>query len=128
MRVLIVDDDIQVSSMLEQMIKGWGYQAEVSGTGKDTLKKINEKTFDLILLDIFLPDTQGYELIPKLKRIWSGINIITMTGYSTKELEAKVRRQGIIYYMTKPIQLENLKSILSHTAKRLTRYRGEIKE
>ncbi|MCP4722806.1 MAG: response regulator, partial [Desulfobacteraceae bacterium] len=93
------------------------HKAIVAETGKKALDIVNNELFDLILLDIFLPDTIAYDLIPKLKKGWSGMEIITMTGHSSRDLESKVRSQGILYYMVKPIDLAELKSILQHMAK-----------
>jgi DNA-binding response OmpR family regulator len=95
-------------------VEKWGHNAVIAGSGEAALKIIRNEIFDLILLDIFLPDTVAYDLIPHIKEQWSGIKIITMTGYSDMEVEKKVRSQGISYYMVKPINLDELKSIIQH--------------
>ena len=74
--------------------------------------------FDLVLRDIFLPDINGVELIQKLKEVWPKIRIITMTGHNSRELEMEVRKQGIIYYMIKPVNIQNLKEIVDHIHKK----------
>ena len=71
------------------------------------------------MLDIFLPDIMGYDLIPLLKNEWSGMEIITMTGRSSMDIEERTRRQGILYYMVKPIDLSELRSILDHMNKKI---------
>jgi DNA-binding response OmpR family regulator len=116
-KILIIEDTDQVSKFLKLKIEKWGHKAIVAETGKEALDIIETEIFDLILLDIFLPDTIAYDLIPKLKKGWSGMEIITMTGHSSRDVEKKVRRQGILYYMVKPIDLAELKSILQHMAK-----------
>jgi len=55
-----------------------------------------------MLLDIYLPDCKGHELIPKFKEARPDMGIVTITGYNTRELELEVRQQGILYYMVKP--------------------------
>lgn len=117
MKILIIEDTDQVSKFLKLKIEKWGHKAIVAETGKEALDIIETEIFDLILLDIFLPDTIAYDLIPKLKKGWSGMEIITMTGHSSRDVEKKVRSQGILYYMVKPIDLAELKSILQHMAK-----------
>ena len=117
MKILIIEDTDQVSKFLKLKIEKWGHKAIVAETGKEALDIIETEIFDLILLDIFLPDTIAYDLIPKLKKGWSGMEIITMTGHSSMDVEKKVRSQGILYYMVKPIDLAELKSILQHMAK-----------
>ncbi len=114
MNILIVEDTTEVSTLLKNAIEKWGYSAAVTETGQSAVEIIRKEMFDLILLDIFLPDVVAYDLIPQLKQEWSGINIITMTGYSSRELEEKVRSHGVLYYMEKPIDLVELKSIIDH--------------
>ena len=114
MNILIVEDDIDVSSVLTESIHHWGYSAENAYTCRDALDKVKRKRFDLILLDIFLPDGKGHRLIPQFKELWPDVGIITMTGYNTRELEMHVREQGIIYYMVKPFEITSLKELLDH--------------
>jgi len=61
-----------------------------------------------------LPDCKGYDLIPKFKSINPDVKVITMTGHNSRKLEQKVRNQGILYYMVKPIETKNLKLLLDH--------------
>ena len=117
MKILIIEDTDQLSKLLKLKTEKWGHKAVVAETGKEALGIIKNEIFDLILLDIFLPDTIAYDLIPKLKREWSGMEIITMTGYSSSDVEKKVRSHGILYYMVKPVDLEELKDIIQHMSK-----------
>ena len=118
MKILIIEDTEQVSKFLKLRIEKWSHQVAVAPNGKDALALVKNEMFDLILLDIFLPDITAYELIPKLKQEWSGMDIITMTGHSSKDVEEKVRRQGILYYMVKPVDLLELESIIHHLSKK----------
>lgn len=114
MKILIVEDESQVVSYITKRLAKWGYRSSSAGTGKEALGKFTEFAFDLILLDIMLPDYKGYDLIPKFKSIDSKIDIITMTGHNSRELEKKVRNEGILYYMVKPVETKNLKLLLDH--------------
>ena len=114
MEILVVEDDVQNAELITENIAGWGYSAERTGTGRDALKKIKRKRFDLIILDIFLPDCEGHTLIPKFKEICSEVGIVTMTGHNSYDLELKVRLQGIYCYLLKPFKMNSLKEILDH--------------
>jgi len=116
--VLVVEDDDSNAEPIAGIIKAWDHRVEVSGTGKDALEKVRKKDFDLVLLDIFLPDIQGYELIPQFKKLCPEIGIVTMTGYNSRELEMKVREQGILYYMIKPFEMKDLQSLLDHVSQK----------
>ncbi|RLB22537.1 MAG: response regulator, partial [Deltaproteobacteria bacterium] len=118
MNILIAEDDVAVASVLTESIQHWGYSAENADTCKDVLDKVKQKRFDLILLDIFLPDGEGHRLIPQLKELWPKVRIITMTGYNTREMEREVREQGILYYMIKPFDPMALKELLDHISRK----------
>ncbi len=67
MNILIVEDDLSLARVIGSFVTEWGHDAETADTGKDALVKFRENAFDLVLLDIFLPDMKGYELIPQLR-------------------------------------------------------------
>jgi DNA-binding response OmpR family regulator len=114
MKILIVEDDLQVTNYVMKRLAKWGYNSKSAKTGKEALQIFSDENFDLILLDIMLSDYKGYDLIPKFKNINQKISIITMTGHNSREFELKVREQGILYYMVKPIETKNLKLLLDH--------------
>ena len=114
MQILIVDDEAPIINILLKRIDRWGYDALSAQNGTEALKLIKAQPIDLILLDVYLKETSAIELIPKIKKIKPFINIITMTGQSSRQLELKIRSSGILYYMEKPIEIDNLKLILAH--------------
>ncbi len=118
MNVLVVEDDDSSAEPIAGIIKAWDHKVEVSGTGKDALEKARKKHFDLVLLDIFLPDCKGHDLIPQLRDIWPDMGIVTMTGYNSRELELEVRQQRILYYMIKPFETKHLKTLLDHISQK----------
>ncbi len=114
MKILIVEDEPQSIHYITKILHKWGYSSKSAATGKQALQIFKDHSFDMILLDIMLPDYEGYDLIPQFKNIHPEIHIITMTGHNSRELELKVRNQGILYYMVKPIETKNFKLILDH--------------
>jgi DNA-binding response OmpR family regulator len=118
MKILIVEDDPQIITYIQKRLEKWGYDHhQAASNGKEALQHILNTAFDVVLLDIMLPDYLGYDLIPELRQIDSDINIITMTGESSRELEKRVRKAGVLYYMVKPIETQNLKLLLEHLSK-----------
>lgn len=124
MEILLVEDDVFSAQGIMGLIERWKHHVELAATGKEALEKVRYKVFDLVLLDIFLPDVMGYELIPEFKRFRYDMKIIAMTGHNTPEMERKIRGCGIGYYMAKPVPAEELKSILDHISKKM---RKEVK-
>jgi len=118
MDVLVVEDEIFTAKVIKEFIVREEHHVETAGTGKDAMDKIKQNRFDLIFIDVFLPDCRGYELISKFQGLRPGMNIVAMTGYNTRELELEVRKKGVIYYLIKPFQLNEVKEILDHTLKR----------
>ena len=114
MDVLVAENDVSVLLHIAELIKSWGHSAEKSETAQDALDKVKEKMFDLVLLDMSLPDMTTQDLIGKLKELRPDIGIVTMTETSTKELEKEIRTLGIVYYMSKPVSENVLKEILDH--------------
>jgi DNA-binding NtrC family response regulator len=118
MNILIVEGDFCCAQSIGEIIERWGHKVERSGSGYEALRRIKESPFDLVLLDIFLPDVEGYELISQFKKLCPDIGIVTMTGYNSRELELQVRQQGILYYMIKPFETQHLRSLLAHISQK----------
>ncbi len=118
MKILLVEDDVRNAEMVNSTIKRWDHQIAWASTGKEAMEKARKNTFDLVLLDIMLPDVMGYELIPEFRRYHSGIKIITMAGQNNLEMERKTKEYGITYYMAKPFSFDELKSILDHLSRK----------
>lgn len=114
MDILIVEDNFVFNHILADSIHAWGYCNEGVESGEEALRKLQQKHFDLLLLDVFLPDCKGYELIPKRRELCPRSGIIAMTGFNTRELELKIRMQGVLFYLIKPFKQSVLKEILDH--------------
>lgn len=128
MKVLIVEYSRSFALKIQKAIASWGYEAESAGTGRHALLKLREDTFDIILLDIFLPDGKGIEFIPEFREFCPDVEIITMTAFNSRELEMETRHYGILYYMLKPFDLGQLKEILDHMSNKLMAAGNEKKE
>lgn len=114
MNILIIGPVQVMDEQLVQKIKSWGHQSEKCLSGKKALVRVKEKYFDLVLMEIFLPDVQSEDLISQMKKIRPNIEIITMTGANSRELELNIRKLGIIYYMIKPFEAKHLKPLIDH--------------
>jgi two-component system, NtrC family, response regulator HydG len=124
MEVLVVEDDRQFSSFVKNLVAGGGYNVTVVETAKAALEKIAKKKYDMVLLDVFLPDATVMQLIPLMKKLHADIRIVTMTGGDTEELEKQIRELGIVFYLSKPFSPEMLLEILRHTRRKLSSVNG----
>jgi DNA-binding response OmpR family regulator len=118
MRILVVEDDAPLADFTKALLKKWGYEAQHCTRGKDAVRMFRTLTYDLVLMEVLLPDMRGEDLISKLKDLSPDTRIVAMTGNNTRELESRIRERGILYYMVKPFETENFKSILEHLKKR----------
>jgi len=114
MDVLVTENDVSALSHITELIQRLGHSAEKAETAQGTLDIVRENAFDLVFLDMSLPDMKAQELIEKLKELRPDIKIVTMTAASTDELEKEIRTLGIVYYMAKPVSENILKDILDH--------------
>ncbi len=121
MEVLVIEKDLVAARQIKRMIKKWGHQAEIFADSKKALARIAENFFELVLLDMFLPDMSGYELIPKIKKLKPDLDIITMTNLNSRELELKARKYGIVFYLIKPFETKYLKSLVDHISRKKDR-------
>lgn len=107
--VLIVDSDAKYGKELIKELKEDGIEADWSGNLTKAIKKILKSNYRCVVLDIFLPEMNGYEAVPILRSIDPNMKVIIMSSRNTIKLEAKVRSEDIYYYFIKCFGVEDLK-------------------
>jgi DNA-binding NtrC family response regulator len=113
--ILIVDDEFSVRDSLYNWFRTEGYRVETAANAVEALKKLQESSWDLILLDIKMPGMDGMELQRHIKKIDSSIIVIIMTGYATVDTAVEAMKEGAFDYLSKPIDPDKL-SILIRNA------------
>ncbi len=110
-RILIVEDDYDISNMLRIFFSNEGYQVEIAARGNDALEKCRRKLPDLIVLDIMLPDMDGYEVCRAMRTTTrtSHIPIIFLTQKDDRSDRIAGLELGADDYITKPFDIEELK-------------------
>ena len=119
MLILTVGNDALFPSDVIRQIRQWGHRVETTARGRDAIIRAERIPFDLVLLDVLLPDVSGELLIPQIKALRPETKIVAVAEYNTAQLEKDIRKLGISYYLTKPFAKEELKSLLDHTQKAL---------
>lgn len=115
-----MEDDASLADSTKAFLKGWGYEAQHCTKGQDAVRMFIKKPYDLVLMEVLLPDMKGEELISRLKELSPNLWIVAVTGKNSREMEVRIRERGILYYMVKPFETENFKSLLDHLTKRST--------
>ncbi len=110
--ILVVDDEEPFRRLLKKELTRKGYAVEVACDGSEALRLLNDRFFDVILLDIVMPGVDGISLMKKLKEDSSSPAIIVLTGKATVETAVEAMKNGAFDYLTKPYKLDELAIVI----------------
>ena len=113
MDILIIDDFFAagaVKKSIEKLVRN----IETANSAEDALIKVRHNKFDLLLLNISSKAFDGCKLIQQVKSICPDIKIVTMTDRNSRNLELKIRKQGVLFYMITPFNIKVLKDIVDY--------------
>lgn len=108
-RVAIVDDELIVCQRLKKVLDTEGYETETFQTAPAFLKRMETYPFNLIFLDLNLPDINGMEILSRLKRRHEDIGVIIITGHGSIDSAIEAIKKGAYHYITKPFKLEEIR-------------------
>jgi two-component system response regulator AtoC len=112
---LAVDDDPNFLSALAELIEGQGFTTNTACTLRDARTMVSHRTPDVALVDLYLPDGSGIELLKDLE-LGASTEVVLMTGHADVESAVQALRLGASDYLTKPLDIGRLKSILANVA------------
>ena len=106
--ILIIDDELEIRESLQTLLEFEGYEVEAAASAEQGLAKLGERQFDLVLLDLALPDRNGIELLPEIRALDSQISVIMITAYGTVEDAVRAMQSGAANFLQKPWDNEKL--------------------
>jgi excisionase family DNA binding protein len=106
--VLVVDDDLGVQDLFRTFLKQTGFSRVVVGTATDAIKSLRKQKFDLLFLDLQLPDAPGDEVYQTAKQIDPDLNVIVITGYPDSEILDRILQVCPVTVLKKPLKIEQL--------------------
>ncbi|MDN3498689.1 response regulator transcription factor [Microbacterium sp. APC 3898] len=106
-KVLLVDDEKRMLDLVALYLRPYDYRCVKADSGKQALELLNKEAFDLVLLDIMMPDMDGWEVCREIRK-FSNVPIIMLTAREQQEDIVKGLRLGADDYMTKPFGEEEL--------------------
>jgi len=112
-RVLIVDDEINFSSVVSEELTNEGFYVEQASDGKDALKLLQQGEYDVVLLDINMPQLSGIDVLKKFQRDDLPPEFIMITGYASVQTAIEAMKLGAYDYITKPYRIEKLKTLIA---------------
>jgi excisionase family DNA binding protein len=106
--VLVVDDDLDVQDLFRTFLKQIGFSRVVVGTATEAIKSLRKQKFDLLFLDLQLPDAPGDEVYKTGKQIDPDLNVILITGYPDSEILDRILQVCPVTVLKKPLKIEQL--------------------
>lgn len=106
--VLLVDDEPEFLEALAERMRVRGLEVTTTTSTSNALNMAEKGTYDVIVMDLMMPEMKGLEALKKLKDQKSEIQIILLTGYATREMEAEALKLGAVDLIEKPADVELL--------------------
>ena len=128
MRILVVEDEKSIQEVLALNLQLEGYEVEVRGLGKEALQVMEQEHFDLIILDVMLPDISGLQVCESIRLKDDQIPIIIVSAKDTSSDRIKGLKSGADDYLIKPFNLEELQLRIVKLFQRSQLNAQEIKE
>ncbi|HKD50733.1 MAG TPA: sigma-54 dependent transcriptional regulator, partial [Candidatus Acidoferrum sp.] len=100
--ILVVDDESEIREGLELLLKSEGYGVASAETGESGLAKLEEHPFDLLLLDVSLPDRNGLDMLKEIRRRDPELSVVLITAYGSIDMARAAFKNGAMDYITKP--------------------------
>ena len=111
-RALVVDDTKNIRILLEKTLELEGFTVETASTGSEALDKLRSQEYDLVFLDIKLPEVSGTEVLRKIRSEGNNTPVIIITAYPTVKNAVDCIQLGAITYLQKPFTADRLKNTL----------------
>jgi DNA-binding NtrC family response regulator len=120
--ILIIDDEAEIRESLQTLLELESFAVDTASTGEEGLTRIGQNTYDLVLLDLALPDRDGMDLLAELRTHDSQFSVIMITAYGTVENAVKAMQAGAANFVQKPWDNEKL---LADVRAAVARHRAE---
>ena len=107
-RILVVDDEDPLRTILSSELVSVGYEVSSASDGEEAISMVQNKKFDLVLLDIKMPKVDGFEVLKFIKKGFPGIKVIMLTGFADLKNAIEAKKNGAEDFVSKPYDLVDL--------------------
>ncbi|MGD9818710.1 MAG: response regulator [Desulfomonilaceae bacterium] len=107
-KILIVDDEERFRVTMSKLLGAEGLDARTAGSAAEALKTLASEAFDVVILDVRMPEMSGVEALKKIKEIDPYLEVIIMTGYASVDTAREIMSTGAFDYLLKPYSIETL--------------------
>jgi len=106
--LLIVDDESGIRESLGALLRDECYEVETVGSGEECLREIEERRFDLILLDVWLPGLDGLSALERIQTLDAAPMVVMISGHANIEAAVRATKLGAFDFIEKPLSLEKI--------------------
>jgi len=117
-RILLVDDEEIVIKSYLRILRSADYQVEAAYGGREALRKMEENRYDVVILDIMMPDMGGLEVLRRVKEMHPDSAVIMVTGLPQNATVVEAMKLGACDYISKPFEPDELKLIVQRALER----------
>ncbi len=110
--MLVVDDEDSIRTTIKAILEDEGYKVDLAATGKEAIEKSTAQFYNVMLLDIRLPDMEGIELLKKLRTDIPRTRKIMVTGFPSLQNTIEALNKGADAYLVKPVDVEELLKVV----------------
>lgn len=107
-KILIVDDEDRFRTTMCRLLTTRGFEARAAGSGSEALEILKDNLYDVLILDVRMPEMCGVDVLAEVRKIDSEIEVIIMTGYASVDTAKEIMKLGAYDYMLKPYNIEEL--------------------
>ena len=125
--ILLVDDEVAFANNLQKLLSKRGYDVIVVYNGSDAVNAVGEKEFDVIVLDMKMPEMDGIATLKKIKQKMPHVEVVILTGHGSVESGIEGMQLGAFDFLIKPVRIDDLQEKVSEAYRRKLVYgkRGE---
>lgn len=111
--ILVIDDEPRIRDACRMVLTGMGFTVETASDGQEGLGMIEESHFDILLLDLMMPNMSGFQVLSRVRKIDPDTVVIVITGYATLEHSIEAMKKGAFDFIPKPFTPDQLRAVVS---------------
>jgi len=127
-RILLVDDEIEFVDTLAERLRNRGFHVTRAFDGNSALEKLKEFNFDVMILDVQMPGTNGIDVLKSVKKLKPLTEVLMLTGHGTVETAIDGMRQGAFDFLLKPCKIDHLLDKINNASQRKCEHEERIQK
>src|SRR5260370_3277434 len=111
-RVLVVDDDSLLRKLVTEQLRKGEFEAAPAGSGQQALKALQDKDYDVVLMDVLMPDLSGLDALREIRKLEDPPEVVMLTADTSLATGVEAMRHGAYDYLTKPATLDEMEAVI----------------